>query len=142
MNRTRTAWTFIASTILSFGVTVPALAQSDANPAATSVRAAGHSLENAGSDTWAATKDTYYAAKTVLRDTEITAKVKAALHHDSTTHPYDIDVTTTAGVVTLEGKISSHDVAERANQLAMETEGVRRVKDRLVIISAAGPLIH
>jgi osmotically-inducible protein OsmY len=138
MNWTRTAWALTASTIFSFGVTFPALAQSDNNPAGTSVRAAGHSLANAGSDTWAATKDTYYAAKTALRDTETTAKVKAALHHDSTTHPYDIDVTTTAGIVTLEGKISSHDVAVRADQLALETEGVRKVKDRMVIISPAG----
>jgi len=48
-----------------------------------------------------------------------------------------VGVTTTAGIVTLEGKIPSHDVAMRATQLAMGTEGVRRVRDRMVIISAA-----
>jgi hypothetical protein len=134
----RLIWKPMASAILSFGLAVPALAQSDNVPASTSMQSAGHSIKNAGSDTWAATKDTYHAAKTALRDTEITAKVKAALHRDSTTHPYDIDVTTTAKVVTLEGKIPSHDVAARAKQLAMETEGVRGVQDRMVIISAAG----
>jgi hypothetical protein len=140
MNSSCTGWTIIASAILSFGIAVPALAQSDSTPASTSMRSAGQSMKNAGSDTWVATKDTYYAAKTALRDTEITAKVKAAFHRDSTTHPYDIDVTTTAGIVTLEGKIPSHDVAVRATQLAMETEGVRRVRDRMVIISAASSL--
>jgi osmotically-inducible protein OsmY len=127
----------MASAIVSFGIAVPALAQSDSTPASASMRSAGQSVKDAGSDTWVATKDTYYAAKTALRDTEITAKVKAAFHRDSTTHPYDIDVTTTAGIVTLEGKIPSHDVALRATRLAMETEGVRRVRDRMVIISAA-----
>jgi len=127
----------MASAIFSFGIAVPALAQSDTSAASTSMHSAGQSIKNAGSDTWAATKDTYYAAKTALRDTEITAKIKTAFHRDSITHPYDIDVTTTAGVVTLEGKIPSHDVAVRAKQLAMETEGVRRVRDRMVIISAA-----
>jgi osmotically-inducible protein OsmY len=123
-------WTLMMFAIFSFGVAVPALAQSDSRAASTSIRSASQSVEDAGSDT-------YYAAKTALRDTEITAKVKAAFHHDSTTHPYDIDVTTTAGVVTLEGKIPSHDVALRARQLALATEGVRRVRDRMVIISAA-----
>jgi osmotically-inducible protein OsmY len=127
----------MAFAILSFGVAVPALAQSDSRAAGTSIRSASQSVEDAGSDTWAASKDTYYAAKIALRDTETTARVKAAFHHDSTTHPYDIDVTTTAGVVTLEGKIPSHDVAVRARQLALATEGVRRVRDRMVIISAA-----
>jgi osmotically-inducible protein OsmY len=137
MNSSYTGWTLMASAILSFGVAVPVLAQSDSTATSTSIRSAGQFIKNAGSDTWAATKDTYYAAKTALCDTEITAKIKAAFHRDSTTHPYDIDVTTTAGVVTLEGKIPSHDVAVRAKQLAMETEGVRRVRDRMVIISAA-----
>ena len=137
MNSSYTGWTLMASAILSFGVAVPVLAQSDSTATSTSIRSAGQFIKNAGSDTWAATKDTYYAAKTALCDTEITAKIKAAFHRDSTTHPYDIDVTTTAGVVTLEGKIPSHDVAVRAKQLAMETEGVRRVRDRMVIISAS-----
>jgi osmotically-inducible protein OsmY len=139
MKSSYTGWALIAAGILTFGIAVPARAQSDSTPASTSMRSAGQSMKNAGSETWAATKDTYHAAKTALRDTEITAKVKAAFHHDATTHPYDIDVTTTAGTVTLEGKIPSHDVAARATQLAMATEGVRRVRDRMVIISAANP---
>ena len=137
MNRSYSGWRLMASATFCVGIAVPALAQSDSVPASTSMRSAGHSIKQAGSDTWAATNDTYHAAKTALRDTEITAKVKAAFHHDSSTHPYDIDVSTTAGVVTLEGKIPSHDVAVRATQLAMQTEGVRGVRDRMVIISAA-----
>jgi len=137
MKSSYTGWTLIVSAIISFGIAVPVLAQSDSSAASASMRSAGQSIKSAGSDTLAAARDSYYTAKTALRDTDITAKVKIAFHHDPTTHPYDIDVTTAAGVVTLEGKIPSHDVAVRAKQLAMETEGVRRVKDRMVIISAS-----
>jgi len=133
----RTFPTLIASAIISFGIAVPALAQSDSSAMSASIHSAGQSIKSAGSDTLVAVNDTYYAAKSALRDTDITANVKAAFHHDPTTHPYDIDVTTTAGVVTLEGKIPSHYVAARAKELAIETEGVRRVRDRMVIISAA-----
>ena len=136
MNSFYTGRTLMASAILSFGLAIPALAQSDSSAASTSMHAAGQSIKNVGSDTWMTTKDTYHAAKTALHDTEITAKVKAAFHRDPTIHPYDIDVTTTAGVVTLEGRIPSHDVAMRAKQLAMETEGVRKVRNQMVIISA------
>jgi hyperosmotically inducible periplasmic protein len=115
---------------------VPALAQSDVGAASTSMRSAGQSIENTSSDTWTEAKENYDTAKIALRDTEITAEVKAAFHRDSTTRPYDIDVTTLGGVVTLEGKIPSHDVAVRAKQLALETEGVRKVRDRMVIIAA------
>jgi osmotically-inducible protein OsmY len=151
MNSLYSVWTFVALAILSVGISVSAVAQSDISPASTSIRSAGQSIKHAGSDTWAATKDTYHAAKTALRDTDITAKVKLAFHRDPTTHPYDIDVTTTAGVVTLEGKLPSHHVAMRAThklpshhvamratQLAMETEGVRGVRNQMVIIAAAG----
>ena len=135
MNSSHAGLKFIALAIMSIGVAVPALAQSDSVPASASLHSAGQSIKSAGSDTWVATMDTYHAAKTALHDTDITAKVKTAFHRDPTTHPYDIDVTTTAGIVTLEGKIPSRDVAVRAKQLAMETEGVRSVKNRLVIIS-------
>lgn len=139
MDNSYSGWTLIASAIFSLAVAAPALAQSDTGTESRSVRSASQSTRAADSDKWAASKNSYYAAKTALRDTEITAKVKSAFHHDATTHPYDIDVTTAAGVVTLEGKIPSHDVAVRAKQLAMETEGVKRVRDRMVIISAASP---
>jgi hypothetical protein len=131
------AWTLILLAIFSFGAALPALAQSDSYPASTSVCPPGHSVKSVSSETRAATKDSYYAAKSALSDTETTDRVKAALHRDLSTHSYDIDVTTTAGVVTLEGKVPSHDVAMRATQLAMDTEGVRGVKNRMVIISAA-----
>ena len=136
MNSSYSGWTLMTVVLLSFGVAVPALAQSDRTPASTLMRSAGQSMENAGSDTWVATRDTYYATKIALRDTETTAKIKAALDRDPTTHPYDIYVTTTAGIVTLEGKISSHEVDVRVKKLAMATEGVRQIRDRMVIISS------
>jgi hyperosmotically inducible periplasmic protein len=136
MNSSYSRWTLLASVILSFGVVVPALAQSDIRAASTSMRSAGQSIRNTSSETGTATNENYDTAKIALRDTEITAEVKAAFHRDSTTRPYDIDVTTLGGVVTLEGKIPSHDVAVRAKQLALETEGVRKVRDRMVIIAA------
>jgi hyperosmotically inducible periplasmic protein len=129
--------TLVVSAILSLALAVPAMAQSNGAPASTLMHSAGESMKAAGSDTWAATKDTYHAAKTALHDTTITTKVKLALDRNSTTHPYHIHVATTAGVVTLNGKIPSPEVATRALQLAMATRGVRRVRDRMVVISGA-----
>ena len=45
----------------------------------------------------------------------------------------NIDVSTTKGVVTVSGTVSSQAERQRALQLAKETNGVREVVDRLVL---------
>jgi hyperosmotically inducible periplasmic protein len=122
----------VPATILSLGMVMPVFGQ--ANPSASdSMGAAGHSMKQAGSDTADATKHAYDGTTTALRDTKITAKVKAALHNERTTTHSDISVRTTAGVVTLTGSVPTTAVAARAEQLTQLTAGVREVDNKLVV---------
>jgi hyperosmotically inducible periplasmic protein len=124
----------VPSAILSLGLVVPGFSQSD-NGATTSeqMNTAGQSMKQAGSDTAAAAQDVYHGTATVVHDTAITAKVKAALHGDRTTEHSQIHVTTAAGIVTLRGKVPSADVANRAEELAQSTKGVKEVKNELKV---------
>src|SRR5271154_3810095 len=110
-----------------------ALAQS----ASDSMHEAGAATENAASDTGHAAVDVYHGTKTATVDTAITAKVKTALDKDDTTRHEDIHVKTIASVVTLRGKVSSSAVADHAVQLAEQTGGVKRVRNRMVITTAS-----
>jgi len=124
----------VPSTVLSLGLVFPGFAQSDYGATASEqMNAAGQSMKQAGSDTGAAAEDVYHGTVTAVRDTAITAKVKAALHGDSATEHSEIHVTTAAGIVTLRGKVPSTDVAKRAEVLAQSTEGVKEVKSELKI---------
>ncbi len=67
----------------------------------------------------------------------ITGAIKAKLLSDSTTDGMSIDVDTTDGVVTLSGKVSSHEQIARAMSLAMETEGVQKVVSTLQVKQGA-----
>jgi len=64
---------------------------------------------------------------TQVDDAAITAKVKAKLAADGDINPFNIDVDTNEGVVTLQGRVAKASARTRAEQLARETEGVRRV---------------
>ena len=110
-----------------------ALAQS----ASESMHEAGAATENAAADTGHAAVDVYHGTKTATIDTAITAKVKTALDKDDTTRHEDIHVKTIASVVTLRGKVSSSAVADHAVQLAEQTGGVKRVRNRMIITTAS-----
>jgi hyperosmotically inducible periplasmic protein len=114
-------------------ISIPAMAQDDSAPASQSMHQAGHSMEQAGSDTASAASDAYHGTKRAIEDTAITAKVKTALHNDKGVRDADIDVDTTAGVVTLLGKVPSTLTAERAEQVAMQTDGVKQVNNKLTV---------
>jgi len=60
-------------------------------------------------------------------DAAITAKVKAKLAADGDINPFNIDVDTNEGVVTLQGRVAKEEVRTRAEQLARDTSGVKRV---------------
>jgi hyperosmotically inducible protein len=60
-------------------------------------------------------------------DSSITAKIKAGLAADSDLNPSNIDVTTNDRVVTLQGRVKTEDAREKAERIARETDGVRRV---------------
>jgi osmotically-inducible protein OsmY len=64
---------------------------------------------------------------TQVDDGAITAKVKAKLAADGDINPFNIDVDTNEGVVTLQGRVAKEEARTKAEQLARETDGVRRV---------------
>jgi hyperosmotically inducible periplasmic protein len=68
-----------------------------------------------------------------VTDAAITSAVKAKFLADTTVKGLQIDVGTDAGVVTLNGTVSSRAEADRAMMLARNTEGVENVVDHLKV---------
>ena len=68
-----------------------------------------------------------------LADGSVTAKIKAKMGLDETVKALNLNVDTTAGVVTVKGVVSSEAERQRALQLARETEGVKQVVDQLTV---------
>jgi hyperosmotically inducible protein len=60
-------------------------------------------------------------------DASITAAIKAKLAADVDINPFNVDVTTNRGVVTLQGRVQNEDAREKAERYARETDGVQRV---------------
>jgi hyperosmotically inducible periplasmic protein len=72
--------------------------------------------------------------KTFVKDSAITTKIKSKLAADHITSLGKIHVDTDAdGVVWLSGTANSKDAAERAVQIARDTDGVRGVHNSLKI---------
>jgi len=74
-------------------------------------------------------------AGSTVDDASVTAKVKSALTSDPNLKSMTINVETASGVVTLKGTADSQDARQKAEQLASAIEGVRNVKNELVVIS-------
>ncbi len=66
-------------------------------------------------------------ASTQLSDAEITVKVEAKLAGDPEINPFNIDVDTNEGIVTLSGAVEKKFARDEAERLARGTEGVRDV---------------
>lgn len=64
---------------------------------------------------------------TQIDDAAITTSVKAKLATDGDINPFNIDVDTNEGVVTLQGRVDKTEAKTKAEQLARETDGVKRV---------------
>ena len=103
--------------LLGIALAGPAFAQS----ASQSMQNAGHSTENAVSNAW-------HGTKTAVKDTDITAKVKIALHNDKLTKGQDIHVSTRDGMVTLMGN-APETAVHQAVRLARDTTGVMGVNN-------------
>jgi len=71
-------------------------------------------------------------------DTTITTAVKTNLAAAKNLRSGQIHVTTTAGVVTLRGTVHDSEVVSRAEAIARDTSGVRRVRNHLRV-SASVP---
>jgi len=72
-------------------------------------------------------------AGVAIEDTEITAKVKAAIFAEPGLKTLQISVDTVKGVVTLTGSVNSQANRDRAKALASSVTGVKAVENRLAI---------
>jgi hypothetical protein len=134
----------VPAVLFGMVLSLPAFAQDSSAPATSNpnapagqqMREAGHEMENAGSDTVAAGTDTYHATKRAIKDTTITAEVKAALEKDKLPAS-EIHVHTKAGVVTLKGNVPSPDMAARAGQIAQQKDGVKSVDNQLMVANSS-----
>ena len=70
---------------------------------------------------------------TQVDDAAITAAVKAKLTADGDINPVNIDVDTNEGVVTLQGRVEKEEARTKAEQLARDTYGVRRVVNLITV---------
>jgi len=120
--KTNTGLALVIVIVLTIGAAGTIFAQS-----------ASESMEKAGTDVKNAAANVYHGTKTAVTDSDVTAKVKLALHDDSLTKDSTIHVTTVAGVVTLRGTVSSSGISERAEKLAHDTTGVKSVRNRLKV---------
>jgi len=133
MNRKAKTIAWLSATLLSSALALPVLAQdADDNPPAP----ASSSMHQAGQDTVGAAQNAYHGTITALDDTRITSEVKAALANGKDIHSNLIHVTTTAGIVTLDGQVQDADIAERAESIARDTSGVRGVTNDLRVSSS------
>ena len=66
-------------------------------------------------------------------DASVTARVKAKLAASSQLNPFNIQVNTVDGVVSLTGRVNDRAEKDEAERLARETEGVRRVRNLLEV---------
>lgn len=73
-----------------------------------------------------------------MSDAELSGKIKSKMALDDLVRARAIEVSTTAGVVTLGGTVSSIAEHDQAVRLARETTGVTRVVDRLQVVPASG----
>jgi len=69
----------------------------------------------------------------VVNDASITTKVKAALLADKTAPGLKINVDTKLGVVTLSGQVDTDAQKKRAEQIAGQTKGVKKVINQLTL---------
>ena len=75
-------------------------------------------------------------------DEWITMKVQAQYFLDQTIKGRQIEVNTRGGVVTLTGSVTSALEKQQAEQIARETDGVRRVVNQLTVGAAGQAAIH
>ena len=66
-------------------------------------------------------------------DSVITTKVKALLAGDDSLKSFQISVETFKGVVQLSGFVNSQQAADKAGQLARSVNGVKSVKNNLIV---------
>jgi hyperosmotically inducible protein len=83
----------------------------------------------------AASAVTTASANDAISDSVITTRVKAAILSDPGMNGADVSVNTEHGVVSLTGRIKSHEQAAIASSYAQRQDGVMRVDNELAVNS-------
>lgn len=73
------------------------------------------------------------AIKDATADARVTTAIKAKLMKDPDLSAWDVHVSTTDGVVTLSGKVSSPELIGKAMELALDTDGAQQVISTLQV---------
>jgi BON domain len=73
------------------------------------------------------------AIKDATADARVSGAIKAKLVKDPDLSAWDIHVSTSDGVVTLSGTVSSPDMVGKAMELALDTDGARQVISTLQV---------
>ena len=79
------------------------------------------------------TSDAAHDTRQVLSDSSLTAKIKAKMALDDHVKAFDLDVETAGGIVTVGGTVHSDAERQRALLLARDTEGIKKVVDRIQV---------
>jgi hyperosmotically inducible protein len=79
------------------------------------------------------------AAREMLGDAAVTARIKTKLVADPEVAALNIDVDTVDGRVTLNGKVSSADQRAEAEKLASHTEGVKSIVNLIQVAGQEAP---
>jgi osmotically-inducible protein OsmY len=79
------------------------------------------------------TSEAGQAIKDATADARVTAAIKTKLVGDRDLSAWDIHVSTTDGVVTLSGTVSSADLIGKAMEVALDTDGARQVISTLQV---------
>ena len=69
----------------------------------------------------------------VVDDSVITAKIKSSLASDEFLKSFQISVETRKGIVELSGFVDTQKAKDRAGQIARGVEGVKSVKNDLIV---------
>jgi hyperosmotically inducible periplasmic protein len=81
-----------------------------------------------------------YTAQDQLADARIASKVKIKLAADPEINPFDIDVDSRLGVVTLNGQVKTAGQKREAEAIARGTDGVRSVRNQIRVESGIAGL--
>ena len=128
MNYKNKILAMVPAMVLGIGLTIPALAQ---ETIANSTVPASTSMHQAGDGSEGAATNAYHGTVTALDDTRITTEVKTDLAAAKNLRSGQIHVTTTAGVVTLRGRVHNSAVVARAEAIARNASGVQGVTNDL-----------
>lgn len=128
MNYKNKILAIVPAMVLGIGLTIPALAQETSG---SSTVPASTSMHRAGADSEGAATNAYHGTVTAMDDTKITTEVKTDLAAAKHLKSGQIHVTTTAGIVTLRGRVHNSAVVARAEEIARNASGVRGVTNDL-----------